>query len=65
MRGWDICQGGQGLWVQESQDGIWGGPSQRGEGSRQQQWPREGQETLVLEMLSSLDKARISMPIGH
>lgn len=24
-----------------------------------------GQETLILEMLLSLDKARISMPIGH
>lgn len=31
-----------------------------GEGSRQQQWSREGQETLL-----SLDKARVSMPLMH
>lgn len=31
VKGWDICQRGQGLWVQESHDGIWGGPSRGGE----------------------------------
>lgn len=31
VKGWDICQRGQGLWVRESHDGIWGGPSPGGE----------------------------------
>ena len=62
VKGWDIGQRGQGLWVQESHDGIWGGPSPRGD-EKAPDRDSEEQETLVLGMLLSLDKARVSMPL--
>ena len=64
VKGWDIGQRGQGLWVQESHDRIWGGPSRRGD-EKAPDRDSEEQETLVLGMLLSLDKARVSMPLIH